>query len=344
MTLKKILKENSKSIAIAKETIKDIARVPSGVFIFDALTGGGIPLWKISIFHGVKSSGKTTQGLRVMGNFLELYPNKSVAYIDFEQSFDVEWASNFIEEDALERIYVVTPDYGEEGIDLAVALCKEEEIGMLFVDSLAMIIPTADATNSAMDDTMGSHAKLVNKLFRKIIPVISNARKEDRPFTCLLVNQFTSNYSATKFGSSVKKPGGMLQDFINFLDVRFYFIRYETKGEAPIAGVYNIKIEKAKIKGAFPHAKGEFKMALVDKDGYKVGEPKDEETILSYAKRVGVLEREGNTWKFNENIFKNKAEVLAKMYNDIHFTYALGDATLRKIYDTGLLGGNNDDD
>lgn len=340
--MKKIIEKLEKtykgSIRGAKETPPDLPRIPSGVFIFDALTGGGVPLWKFSIFHGVKSSGKTTQGLRVIGNFLELYPDKQAIYVDFENSYDPDWAKNFIEEESMERMFVASPDYGEEGVDLTVELAKQDEVGFIFIDSLAMMIPTVEATNSALDDTMGLQAKLVNKMIRKLVPILSNAKKNNRPLTVLLINQLTSNMGATKFSSGVKKPCGYFQDFVNSLDVRFYLKEYKMKGDFPTAGVYSIKIEKGKVKGAIPNAKGEFKISLVNDGVSVVGEPLDAETILSYAKRTGVLERRGNSWGYGENVFKNLAEILDRLYQDRGFRYQMGDAVLKQIYEKGIFG------
>ena len=96
-----------------------------------------------SIFHGVKSSGKTTHALRIAGAYQEQRPNQSVLLMDFEQSYDHEWTKHFIKDE--DRFFVAQPDYGEQGVDMLKEYATADDIGLIIIDSLAMMIPTAEA-------------------------------------------------------------------------------------------------------------------------------------------------------------------------------------------------------
>ena len=60
-------------------------RFPTDVLVFDVLMGGGLPMGKFNLFHGAKSSGKTTLAMQIAGAFLKTFTNKSVVWGDMEQ-------------------------------------------------------------------------------------------------------------------------------------------------------------------------------------------------------------------------------------------------------------------
>jgi len=264
-----------------------LPRVPSGILPFDVLTGGGIPLWKIILFHGNYSSGKTTTSLRIIGNFLREHKKLKVAYIDFEDSFDKIWVSNFVDDKDMDRLLVVTPDYGEQGIDIAIDLIKQPDVGFLFVDSLAEILPISDLDNSAEDDLVGLQARVINKLLRKVLPILIQARKTGKPLASIFLNQERAKIGARVFGEQTKKPGGYFQDFIASADFKFYVKQKDTASETKDAQWidFGFKIGKSKISGVKALRSGVFRMALKSNpdEGIKAGD------ILSNAKMLVSL-------------------------------------------------------
>lgn len=308
-----------------------IKRIPSGILPFDILTGGGIPLWKILLFHGNYSSGKTTTTLRLIGNFLREYKNKYVAYIDFEDSFDKIWVSHFVDKKDMDRLLIVTPDYGEQGIDICIDLIKQEEVGFLFVDSLAEILPISDIDNSAEDDLVGLQARVINKLLRKVLPVLIQARKVNRPLATVFLNQERAKIGARVFGEQTHKPGGYFQDFIASADFKFYVKQKDTASETKDAEWvdFGFKIGKAKVSGIKPFKSGVFRMSLVDKkdEGIKAGD------ILSNTKQLvtlviknEILKKNGRVYSIGKNLttvdsvidyLKSNPKDYADLYNKL---------------------------
>ncbi len=300
--------EDSNIIPASEIPNKLIPRVSSGIFVFDALTSGGLPLWKYIIFHGNKSCGKTTISLKIMDSFLSKYPDKYVAYIDFEDSFDKLWASNFIKESNMERLLVIVPDYGEQGVDYAINCAKDESVGFIFVDSLAEMIPTVEADKSALDETMGLQAKLMNKMFRKLLPIMSMAKKQQRPLVYLFINQERSNFNARAFQASTQKPGGYFQNFIASLDVRFYLVSKDTATESKASnyGDFKFKIDKSKVSGILPYRSGLFRMQLLDNPGFVDNVP----SILMYAKKYKLITKEKSEYLIGDNRFSNQIQIV----------------------------------
>jgi len=324
-----------KASEFKKETLP---RIPSNIFTFDALTGGGLPLWKFSIFHGNYSSGKTTVSLKIIGNFLQKYKDKQVAYIDFEDSFDKLWASNFIDQKDMDRLLVVTPDYGEQGIDFTISLAKEPEIGFIFVDSLAQMIPTTEAENSAFDDTVGLQAKLINKFIRRLLPIYSVAKREHRPLGCILINQERAKIGARVFGEQTQKAGGYFQNFVAGLDIKFYVKQKDTATETKPAKWVELgfKIEKSKVSGILPYRSGIFKIALVDdkENGIKTGDSLDTKVVADYAIKYNIITKEKGEYNVGsglrtiasvEEYFKTKPKEYYKCYNELVTLISKGD-------------------
>ena len=309
----------AKDFIVKPTSIPDIERIPFGVFSLDALTGGGIPVGKISIFEGNKSSGKTTIALKVIGNFLRKYKNKQVLYLDLEESFDKDWASNFINKKDLDRILVINDMlYAEQIIDIVVELLKDDEldIGMILLDSVANLIPITDANKSAVDDTVGTLARVLNKFFRKVLPIKSMYKRQGRDLTLLLINQLRVKIGAAAFTSGYTKPGGAYQDFLAHLDIRFYNLGNETLEGIVVRTKHQFRIEKSKLKNAVQQMKGEFKLVLVDHTGHKVGETIDLPYIINSAKKYGALVRDGSKWYWLGMEFKSKKDIEDALVSD----------------------------
>lgn len=327
MALKDLLKKYDYYLG---PDVPQIERLPSGIFAFDLVTGGGIPLGRFTEFFGDKSTGKSTLSLRLINQFLNRFPDQVALYMDFEQTYDSEWASHFISEENMKRVYVSQPDYGELGIDFLSIACKEQEVGLVVIDSLAMIIPTKEADSEAGDSHIGLLARLVNSMFRKLLPTISQSKKQGKLLTFILLNQIRVKISGRPgFGTPVSKPAGKMQDAIISMDIRFYTKEYKKKNDLPVKVVHSFTIEKNKVGGQ-PKRSGEYALVLVPHDGFEIGDTDDRLVIISYAKKTGVLVREGNKWSLGKHTFKNLAEV-AEYLSDRKIKEKLAEFLVKKI-------------
>lgn len=277
-----------------------VNRLKSGIFIFDYLTGGGIPESRITCFHGLKASGKTTTALRIASCYLKDNPNMSVLFADFEQSYDDTFGSNFITNDIKDRFFVYIPSYAEEGIDVIKSSAEMDDCGLIIVDSIAMMIPIKESDDESMQEHPGIQAKAVSKLIRKLVPIIAQKREAGKALTVLFINQLRVNFKSKSFSVSYVKPGGMLQEFIFSLDVRFYTKNKENDNNDRLLTTFSI--EKSRIGGNKETA--EFVTNV--RNGWKI---EDTDIVIKLLKKRGLLQRVGNTWKYSENVFKTLEEV-----------------------------------
>lgn len=282
-------------------------KLKTGIFVLDLLLGGGIPLWKFSIFYGKESSGKTTIALKILNNFLQAYPELKAIYVDTEKTFDKQWANNFVTN--FDNAFIAQPDYGEEAVDICVETFKQADFGLLIVDSLAQLIPVSDADKSAMEDTFASIPKLANKLLRKLLPILGYKQKQSIPSAIVILNQLTTNTNARGFQTPYKKPAGMLQNFVATVDVQCYAKDYKEVQGIPAVVTHQFTIQKAKTTGAVAKRSGEYKMVLVPHDGYKTGDIIDDDVIISYGRKLGIIKQDAGWDVFGVKL-KNLQELL----------------------------------
>jgi recombination protein RecA len=259
-------------------------RLSTGIFIMDMCTGGGIPRGKTTQIWGAKSCGKSTTASRIAGSFLKTFKNSAALYLDFEGTYEEPWASNFVED--MSRLWVVQPDFAEQGIDIVKKACEAPELGLIIVDSLAQMIPLYDADVSATKDSRASQPKIINKLFRKILPQMSVARRSGNSITFICINQVRSKMNtSSKFGPQVGKAGGYMQEHVPSMEIRLYLEKYDKKSKA----IYNFCVEKNKVGGR-PKQVGTFTVNLKD------GSVDETAVIAAYARRFGLIRPVGKSW------------------------------------------------
>jgi recombination protein RecA len=317
-----------------------VKRIPTSILVMDILTGGGIPVSRVTELYGAKSSGKSTTILRIIGNYLKLNPKSKALLADFEATYEESWGSHFVID--LSRLLVLVPDYGEQGVDVVKDFASESEIGLIAVDSVANLIPLREAESEAGDATVGLQAKLLNRLYRLLFPLMIARRKTDTPLTILVANQLRANIGGRKFQSPTIKPGGMMQDFLYSLDIRFYTIELKKVGSLPVKSVHQFTIEKNKL-GLYKRS-GEFRMNLVDIDGHSsVGSLDEIDTLMEFGKKSGIILRSGNKWLIEEKSYPNLESVQAALVTDSKLYEVTREKTLQAcIRDVRLTTSDGD--
>ena len=317
---KKILKESPRSIYDG-DTILDLVtpRFSFGSFLLDVLTAGGVPEGKFTQFHGAESSGKSTMALRVVGEFLKKFKDKTAVFLDFEKSVEWPWAQRFIHD--RKRLKIPRPRYGEEGIDWAGEFAAAEDVGLIVVDSIGGMFAMKDATNSADQDTMGLQARITNKLLRKLTLAMSDADRDDRSLTVLLINQLRSKVGGMpSFGEQTEKPGGRMLKHLLHLDLQFWGRGFETFGSktagtiTPFASKHQVQVKKNKL--GVPQRAGSFHTYLVEKDGFTPGEIPESQTVFDLARKVEVVKRAGNKWQYGKKTWGNMAVAINAFHDD----------------------------
>ena len=312
--------------------LKRVEKIPFDVFTLDLLTKGGIPEGRFTLLWGDKGAGKSTTALRLTKSFLLKYPDRKVCYMDFEHAFDVSWAEKIVGD--TDNLLLAQPDYAEEGIALLQELIKNPEIGLYVIDSLAMIIPTSETDSEPDQDFVGLQARTINKMLRKVIPMMSRHNKEGNPVTFVLINQCRSSFGSKTFVKSYAKPGGYFQDFLASLEIRFYVDGVHKDEEVTKATTYAFVIEKNKV-GGVPKVIGKYTMVHVNTGKHKAGDVIDENIILDFLKKFNLLKKEKKYILLGEE-YRTQAEIKDRIINEIDFKRKLTKLIIEKYYDAEM--------
>ena len=113
----------------------------------------------------------------IIADYLRNYPDKSVLYVDAENTYDVEYQSRANSFDP-EKLYIYNPDVGESGeiilgtlLDMANNI---SDLSLIIIDSVPALVPSIDYENEFEKDNgmRGTLAKFLYKWQREIIPTL----------------------------------------------------------------------------------------------------------------------------------------------------------------------------
>lgn len=210
-------------------------------------TFGGIPVGKITEFYGEEHGGKTTTALDIVANFQQLYPDKSVLYVDAENTFDVEWAKKIgVDVDSL---YILQPksQSAEEIFQVICDSVDTGEAGLWVLDSIGALLSQQELDKSLEDKTYGGIAKPLT-LFGKKVEMLMQRHK----CTGIGINQIREDLNSTWGGYTT--PGG--KAWKHFCSVRMQFSRgkfVDDKGneltrsaESPAGNIVMVSMTKNK--------------------------------------------------------------------------------------------------
>ena len=228
-------------------------RIPFSSPKLNFMTYGGIPRGYVVEFSGGENGGKTTTALDVCGNAQKLFNKENpdnpqkVLFVDVENTFNPIWATKLGVD--TESLLVISPtnQYAEEIFNNIVDLVDTGEIGLVVLDSLAMLLSSAEFDEDFEKKQYGGIALALTKFSKKMTQLCSK-------YNCTLIgiNQLRDNIGSM-FGGTVT-PGGRGWKHactlrMSFMRGRFIDNRNKevNNGEAnPFGNIVNVAIEKTK--------------------------------------------------------------------------------------------------
>lgn len=190
------------SICVLGESdVLKLPRIHTGSLVLDEAMGGGLPEERITVVVGNESSGKSTLSLHLMAESQKKYPDKYVALIDSEFSFDPNYARALGVE--LNRLFLSQPDTGQEAWGIIEKLVGSNEVSLIVLDSIATLQSLQDFGNEIGDASIGTNARLNGQALRKITPMLKKHH-----VTLVLINQWRMSIGGFGHGDPRVMPGG----------------------------------------------------------------------------------------------------------------------------------------
>lgn len=311
------------TIFLGTNLSKDPLRLPSGVFSIDYATGGGFPMWATTCLWGAESGGKTSLGIHTMGTAVDLcwrcfmpIPlctcsasalRMQAVWADAEGTLDRTWAKCIGANP--EEYSVVLCDYGEQYVNVVDKVLRADDVGLIVFDSIGSMVPNAEMEAGAEDKFYAVQTQLVTRFVRQVKQRLIRERKNDHPCLVVFTNQLRMKIGQ-KFGNPETMTGGhaMKHEFSLVLrctkkalgktgsDLKF---RDEARSKE-MAQRHSFAIRKEKILtiagvGEYVRLKED-----IPELGLRKGMVDDYQTVMSYAREIGLVTKVGNKWKFGK--------------------------------------------
>ena len=241
-------------IRTASSGSADYGRLRTGILSLDLALAGGFKKSRAVMLYGEKSTGKSTVAQLLCANAQREEPDKAVVWIDIEGTFDKTWAGRLGMD--LDRTFVVEPETGEEAVDIADALMRQNQVSALITDSLAFLTPMKEIESSAETSLVGVHARLIGNYIRRINQGIITQRHLGHHPLILHINQFRMKIGVM-FGDPRVLPGGKALEFSTSQQVQTYNKEHMAGSEVDY-NEHEFKITKDKTGGRIKE--GKFKL------------------------------------------------------------------------------------
>lgn len=219
-TVKRLCKEFKDDKLIIKSDIKPhYERLATNALGMDYILGGGLPLGRICVYSGLPHSGKTTAACCELAAYQRAYPDRVCVYVDVEHTLDLKFQAQMNGVD-LEKLYYFDPRglSGEQICDSIIELQKNEDIGMIILDSLPAMIPQAVLENDLTKDAglRGTMAKKLYPFLAEMQDLVSRANN-----ILILINQVRDDGKTFTGIQKWKEPCGGAPGFYSSVSIRF---------------------------------------------------------------------------------------------------------------------------
>lgn len=251
------------------------------------------------------SGGKSYLWQLTMAQIQKDYPNSTNALIDFEGSFDNDWARAIGIDTS--KLLISSPEYMEDGLNIAIELIKSGDVFSVVIDSLAAACPKAEYEGDMADFTVGLRARLGNKFVRKSKPK-SNLLAEEMDLgqtTLFIINQTYTNVGG--YGSPEITPGGQQVRYGAMLRMNIRKGEVLKDSSDGTCLMQESKFTVTKNKTAPPNKTGSFWFSTKDNNKGEKGKIYRAGEIVTYGVITGVISRSGAWYSLPEEFGLEKA-------------------------------------
>lgn len=261
---------------IGKVPMNELTIIDTGsIQLNRAMKIGGTAVGKIIELFGNESSGKSTIALHQMAEYQRAFPNRRVALMDFENSFDMNYAKALGVD--IDKLIIYQPDNQEIGYDIILDLIKEDIVSCIVIDSQTAAAPKAIIDGEMGDATIGLQARNNSKFCLKVKGLLNIHN-----VTLFIISQIRDNIGSYG-GDSTTTTGGKAIKF--YSDVRWKIWKTNDK----INELNKTTVDVIKNKLGIPF--GSAKINILWGVGFdKLGE------IIDYAEEFGFIKKGGAGW------------------------------------------------
>lgn len=180
----------------------DYKRIPFTSPRLNYITHGGLPVGKLIEFYGEEHGGKTTTALDSIANYQNTDDDRTVLYVDAENTLDSVWATKLgVDVDSM-IIMNPTTQGAETIFEKTLRIIETGEIGFVVIDSLGVLMSDQAYEKSVEDKTYGGIAMALTNFSKK-----AEALCHKNKCTLIGINQMRADMNSQYGGKTT--TGGM---------------------------------------------------------------------------------------------------------------------------------------
>jgi len=262
---------------------QDIDIIPTGSLGLDYILGiGGIPRGRITEIYGPESSGKTLLALNIIKQAQE--QGLTSAFVDAEHALSFDFAKKIGVD--LKKLLISQPNCGEEALGIAEDLLKTKEVGLIVIDSVSALTPTAEIEGKMGAQHIGLQARLMSQALRKMTALAASSNT-----AVIFINQIRMSIGVT-WGNPEVTCGGKALKFYTSVRIEVRKAAKLKKKEDIIGNRVKVKIAKNKL--AAPYKTTEYDI-LYNEGISVVGD------ILLLGQKYNLIKKEGLSYYYNND-------------------------------------------
>tara|TARA_B100000519_G_scaffold200928_1_gene215215 strand:- start:3076 stop:4017 length:942 start_codon:yes stop_codon:yes gene_type:complete len=233
--IQKLLKKKNLNFQLGDSEDFVTNRIPFNIPALDKLTGGGIPLKKMTLIYGPTNVGKSYLASQIVVNAQQM--GGSAIWIDTELSYDKDWMATCGVDP--KKILISQPTTGEEAME-HVREAMIEGVKVIVLDSIAGLVPANVSAEDFGFSPMAWQARFVNSSFPKLFPHLQNGS------AFVAINQVRASMGPVALDNM---PAGQGQVFFAHSIMQVQRKGWITEGDQKVGFDMNIRLRKTKTGG-----------------------------------------------------------------------------------------------
>ena len=206
-------------LAIVADILPTYERLATGAFGLDYPLMGGLPEGRIITFAGLFHSGKTTAACVAVAAYQRKYPQKTCVYIDVEHALDLKFQARMTGMQLDKMVYISPATLtGEQVLDMILSFQKEDDIGLIVLDSIPALLPAQSLENDMTKDP-GMRGTIAKPLHRFLVAMSGAVAAKQNMF--IMVNQVRVAGTTYTGAPIYAEPGGQGPQYYSSVKVRF---------------------------------------------------------------------------------------------------------------------------
>lgn len=273
---------------LGKRKLSKLPSIPTNLPTVDeeVIGCGGFPRGRVVEIFGPESSGKTTIALHVIAEAQKA--GGLAAFVDAEHALDPMYAKKLgVNTDEL---LISQPDYGEQAIEVVLALVRARAVDVIVIDSVSALVPKAELAGDVGDAHMGLQARLMSQAMRMLV-----GETQKSGICVIFINQIREKVGVS-FGSPEVTSGGRALKFYSSLRLEVRRLSKTDGGEIKDGDTHighKMRVKNVKNKCGPP-----FNQTVVD---LYYGKGFDQRAdMVEFAINQEVVMKEGKMWAFED--------------------------------------------